>query len=373
MRAAQPAPMARGRGFTLVERLVVIAIIGILVAMLLPAVQAARESARRTQCVNQLKQMALGCLNVVDTLGMFPTGGDGVFPMIENYVQGGRALGPQKQGLSWGFQILPYLEEGAVHGITTTQQLEQTEIGMYQCPSRRKGVKLKSLATDYDGFVQLTDYAGATPCTSLRDIGTGATQFVFNPAEYTPVTRRTYTNAYASFFQNSPFLIPPFGVYEGAIIRSPFRLAGKNNRYQLLNPGVGEFASGVTRFVDHRKLTDGSSKTILVAEKYVRVDAYEGKDDGSGEGYNSDDKGWTDGWDPDTMRSTCFAPVPDSSGLDDNGTYKTGNVVFFGSAHTGGINAAFADGSVRRISYDVEPVTFNFMGWRDDGEVIDLD
>ena len=125
------------RGFTLVELLVVIAIIGILVALLLPAVQAAREAARRTQCKNQLKQIGLAILNHANTLRVFPTGGAGFHPDIANYVVNGKPLGPDKQGLGWGYQILPYLEEGALQGLTTQIQLQAAGVTLYVCPSRR--------------------------------------------------------------------------------------------------------------------------------------------------------------------------------------------------------------------------------------------
>ena len=69
--------MRRPRGFTLVELLVVIAIIGVLVALLLPAVQAAREAARRNECANNLRQLALACLLHEEQLGYFPSGGWG--------------------------------------------------------------------------------------------------------------------------------------------------------------------------------------------------------------------------------------------------------------------------------------------------------
>src|SRR3954469_23365690 len=88
------------RGFTLVELLVVIAIIGILVALLLPAIQAAREAARRTQCMNNVKQIMLSMHNHVQARGVFPSGGIYPWPNIEDFIAGGKPYGPAKQGLS---------------------------------------------------------------------------------------------------------------------------------------------------------------------------------------------------------------------------------------------------------------------------------
>ncbi len=132
----------RKSAFTLVELLVVIAIIGILVALLLPAIQAAREAARRTQCKNQLKQMMLAMQNHESALGMFPTGGIHPYPQLEDYlsnpasVGGGKPMTGHRQGLSWAFQILPYMEGGNVFSLASTPAIEQTSVPSYFCPSR---------------------------------------------------------------------------------------------------------------------------------------------------------------------------------------------------------------------------------------------
>src|SRR5690606_12375535 len=100
-----PPPACRRLGFTLVELLVVIAIIGILVALLLPAVQAAREAARRIQCANNLKQIGLALLNYESTHNVFP------------YAAGTTAnqAGQSATYWSWSALLLPYLEQAAAH------------------------------------------------------------------------------------------------------------------------------------------------------------------------------------------------------------------------------------------------------------------
>jgi prepilin-type N-terminal cleavage/methylation domain-containing protein len=98
------------RAFTLVELLVVIAIIGVLVALLLPAVQAARESARRTQCVNHLKQLALAAQNHADTYRILPSAGGPGWDYHMSYINGVPQIAPQQHG-GWGFQILPFIEQ----------------------------------------------------------------------------------------------------------------------------------------------------------------------------------------------------------------------------------------------------------------------
>src|SRR3954468_7057678 len=99
------------RGFTLVELLVVIAIIGILVALLLPAVQAARESARRSQCVNNLKQLVLGIHNHHDTIRRLPPGGAMDQPPFGTDLP----TGSNRWGSSWMVYILPYIEQQSLY------------------------------------------------------------------------------------------------------------------------------------------------------------------------------------------------------------------------------------------------------------------
>ena len=135
--------MSRRRGFTLVELLVVIAIIGILIALLLPAVQAAREAARRIQCQNNLKQLALSFQVHHDAQKQFPSSGWGWRWQGES----DRGFGKGQPG-GWAFNILPYIEQSALRDLTKGLQgtaldnaIKQTgsvPIAGFACPSRRR-------------------------------------------------------------------------------------------------------------------------------------------------------------------------------------------------------------------------------------------
>jgi len=370
------------RAFTLVELLVVIAIIGVLVALLLPAVQAAREAARRSQCQNQLKQIGLAMQNHIDAQQVFPTGGDGYNPHIRNYLTGtdvnnranstGSPNGPNKQGLGWGYQLLPYLEQNALKGVTTMGQLASANVPLYFCPSRRANAKSSAFSEAVGGITLpylLTDYAAAHPATYVNpqtggNIGQKITPVPWDDPTIASLHSRIHNGFMSGRVENgvsTPVNPANDIVCDGLVVRTPWRWKQKT------------FASGVSRAVKPGQCTDGLSNTLLVAEKLVRTDLYEG-------GSWSDDLGWADGWDPDQLRSTGFQPLSDADsfcyGPRQNwcGGVPPGNndVFIFGSAHAGGLNAVFGDGAVRLLSFNVDVVLFNNLGARNDEQTVDL-
>lgn len=147
--------VAPPRGFTLTELLVVIAIIGVMVGILLPAVQAARESARYTQCRNHLKQLALGIHMHESQYKLLPDGGLDWFS--GRSMQNGLPRISPDQNWGWMYQILPFIEEGAIYSDQSDAAVRQHPVSHYFCPSRRS-----SVVKDYGGgsMRASNDYAG---------------------------------------------------------------------------------------------------------------------------------------------------------------------------------------------------------------------
>jgi prepilin-type N-terminal cleavage/methylation domain-containing protein len=174
---------SRGNAFTLVELLVVIAIIGVLVALLLPAVQAAREAARRSSCLNNMKQLGLGMHNHHDVLNRFPPGCANDKQPFGTSANGGG------WGSSWKVYILPYIEQSNIYdrwifdgnssGYTHSTNMplvNQVKIKVYRCPS---SVIPDTYATSYNaGSIQMmtsyTGIAGAYSATApFNNVGSG--------------------------------------------------------------------------------------------------------------------------------------------------------------------------------------------------------
>lgn len=368
------------RGFTLVELLVVIAIIGILVALLLPAIQAAREAARRTQCKNNLKNMGLGILNCYDTYKYFPTGGTEPNPPLEAYLKDtytpaypfnvkGPANGPLEQGYGWMYQILAFLEEGALKDIVRTSQIAAHPIALYNCPSRR-GVTMHPISNTIS--VSLVDYAATVGGPSRSEIAndTEFNKFLADaPPTYPQFTLKQEDAFWGCVGCAANRARGVAGLEDNTVKKGkPAKIRGVIQRGDWIPGALGAGGgpgrhAGTMLKMTTAKIEDGTSKTLMLGEKWVNS----GQTDGSWT-LQADDRGWTDGWDFDALRSTLIRPMADTSGFTPTGQPTDPLNYVLGSAHSGGFNVARADGSVGFISYDIDLETLNRMGNRSDGE-----
>lgn len=326
------APIERPRGFTLVELLVVITIIGILIALLLPAVQAAREAARRASCVNHLKQIGLALHNFESAKKSFPSGGTHPWPTLEWCSTGGVPWGPERQGLSWTFQILPYIEQQQVYNVKTQAELPTKLIPTFFCPSRR--------SDSQQGGRYLLDYASATPGAVSGNInlldGNG------DP-----------------FWQGDTWNVPHNREWRGIIARTNADIATGPNP-----PNAIPASANSTPPVTVAAILDGTSNTIAIGEKCLHPNNYM-----TGDWH--DDAGWTDGWDPDTVRCTGFPPTQDTNGNAIGLQGQALDIGFcFGSRHPGGFNACYGDGRVAFISFTIDRNLFNYLGCRNDEQSV---
>jgi prepilin-type N-terminal cleavage/methylation domain-containing protein/prepilin-type processing-associated H-X9-DG protein len=352
------------RGFTLVELLVVIAIIGILVALLLPAVQAAREAARRTECTNHIKQMMLAMHNHESSKKAFPSGGMAPYVAIENYLTDsktnpanpqGAPLGPEQQGLSWAYQILPYLEESTTYSIKKSDDLNAVVVTSYHCPSKRGPTR-----SIYGA--ELMDYAAAVPSRPRSRFPSTSTYTFTNDDPTWGTTGCALKEFWGVVGGDMRFETPDiqnrpanllsntklFVGYMGVIVRSNYCATCTPDKQNI----------GWYKRISFQQITDGSSKTMVLGEKRLRPSEYI-----TDTPPWHDDWGWKEGWDPDTLRSTICLIGPDAEIImGESFGYN------FGAAHPGGMTAGFADGSVHLISYDIDRELFNRLGCRADGE-----
>ncbi|MGA2796643.1 MAG: DUF1559 domain-containing protein [Thermoguttaceae bacterium] len=306
----EPSIAHQKKAFTLVELLVVIAIIGILIALLLPAIQASREAARRMQCTNNLKQIGAAVLLHVDAQTHFPTGGWGIMWL------GDPDLGYGKQQPGGVFyNILPGLEQLKLHdmgkGMSAAVKrrmanlLSRSPQAVYNCPSRRP--------------TTLYPLAQSTPS------GVVANNADPNPANDNFSARGDYAACLGGTIVNYDFNNP-----QGAST-SAFN-------------GIC-YARSTVKNKDIRR---GTSHTIFAGEKNLDPDAY----------FTSttmgDDQSVYNGFDYDNYRYTTSPPRHDQRGLAD--------ATLFGSAHSSICNFVFCDGSVHAISYAVDANAFRISG-----------
>lgn len=290
----------RYRGFTLVELLVVIAIIGILIALLLPAVQAAREAARRAQCTNNLKQIGIGLHNYHDTFKSFPSG-------FFN-------TGDSNESFGFGALILPFMEQGAIH-----DQLHVTEAHMHQVMksltsgSPEANAFQAAAETAINVFICPTDtgYKGNnTTRDDRRWEGGSGTSALGLP--------NTWTTAISSY---------------------PGVKGHRSN--DAGNPDSGFFYRNSA--VKMRDVLDGTSNTFAVGErdsKNCRGATWVGNRNPNGEG----SRGWP------MMLGVSDPPINNEGGWD--GNYLCGEG--FSSLHPGGAQFLLADGAVRFVSETID-------------------
>ena len=331
----------KSTGFTLVELLVVIAIIAILVSILLPAVNAAREAARRTQCMNNLKQMGLAWQVHLSTFDFFPAGGWGATWVGDPDL----GVGEDQPG-GWTFNMLPYIEEKSLYNFGSNTDGRQkrdalarmvgTPLSFMNCPTRREPkafpMRLTHKNTSHIPTASRPDYAA---CSGDADWSEPYSDEPDSVDQY--FQRKAEAGSWAQYLANRGET-PPSKVYNGIC-----------------------YEGSTTK---ETQVKDGLSKTYAIGEKYLNPDHYETgqdpSDDWSMYSGHQDDNHRVSG-NPSTGRE--WQPKADRPGLQDRAS--------FGSAHRAVFLMCFADNSVASFDYDIDIETHRRYSNMKDGLAIE--
>jgi len=342
----------RRPGFTLVELLVVVAIIAVLVGLLLPAVQTARESARRMQCLNNLRQLGLAALQCHAARGRLPTAGD----CSDGYHDPAQEYRPLYgfENAGWHYQVLPYLEQTTVTDRRAktgwwggTPALVEIAIPPFNCPSRGPRFAVQGLFQ-----VRLNDYAGVMgPVADDRGDVAG---YGFQYSQWSPPLAREWQTAWTG-------------------------MIAKGGHAQTKNVAV----PAITRFPGVRvsDVRDGSSKTILLMEKAVNARSYSFSRSGP----------YQDWWDTGYYHTADYTALrifsissatawfgrgdigilgdssPRPANWIESGSGGRTRELGFGSAHPGYACSVFGDGSTKAVADSAEVAVLIRLGRRDDG------
>ncbi len=337
--------LGKRRGFTLIELLVVIAIIAILIALLLPAVQQAREAARRTQCKNNLKQFGLGLHNYHSTFNTFPLG-------VGYALWGWKAYVLPYVDLQNMYNMINFSDDIDYSGANCRGQGTPCYTSQHQAAAWDAAGIINWTSTRKEIFACPSDPFGETPYNSGRWGGTLKTMNGNYLGVGGDMDSQPRADNNCGAVSRHRITLPVGTTPTGAC--SVIGAAG----YPAPMNGIFYMGSKT----DIAKITDGTSNTLMVGERAVDP---------------SHSWGWSlTGNEGDGFIGTgrpLRNPTPydtAAGGAGDNDNYNAGNSCHFSSHHTGGAQFLLADGSVRFLSNNIDFATFRALGTRAGGEVI---